>query len=128
MGAKIGYGIALAAGIATILGWIERSQWVQALPGGLQRIVSQPWFLSTAFALTILALMGTGGWRVRRLESGLSALGKRLNTVDQRRSRVEQWKLEGGGDTAEAFAHRTLQSIDPKQGGMDVKPGPATFD
>jgi hypothetical protein len=48
---------------------------------------------------------------------------QRLSAVDQRVSRLEEWKLQGGGDTAEALAHRAIQSeIDPKRGGMDVKP------
>jgi len=46
-----------------------------------------------------------------------------LNNIGQRVSRLEEWKLQGGGDTAEALAHRAIQSgIDPKRGGMDVKP------
>jgi enamine deaminase RidA (YjgF/YER057c/UK114 family) len=48
---------------------------------------------------------------------------QRLSAVDQRVSRLEEWKLQGGGDTAEALAHRAIQSeIGPKRGGMDVKP------
>ena len=46
-----------------------------------------------------------------------------LNSVSQRVARLEEWKLQGGGDTLGALAHRALQSgIDPKQGGMDIKP------
>ncbi len=48
---------------------------------------------------------------------------QRLNAVDERVSHLEEWKLRGGGDTAEALAHRATQSeIDQKRGGMDVKP------
>ncbi len=80
MGTKIGYGITIAAGLATILGWLERSQWVQAFPSWLHRIVSQPWFLSTAFALTLLAFVGTGLWKLRSLEPRLRAIEKRQET------------------------------------------------
>jgi len=46
-----------------------------------------------------------------------------LSSVAQRVARLEEWKLQGGGETAEAIAHRALQnSIDPMRGGMDVKP------
>jgi hypothetical protein len=46
-----------------------------------------------------------------------------VNSIGQRVSRLEEWKLQGGGDSVEAIAHRALRSgIDPKRGGMDVKP------
>ncbi len=91
MGTKIGYGIAILAGVATILGWLERSQWVRAFPGWIHQIVSQPWFLSTAFALTLLALVGTGLWKLRALEKRQeSGTGEAIGRVNSLESRVLQ--------------------------------------
>jgi hypothetical protein len=48
---------------------------------------------------------------------------QRATELNGRVQLLEEWKLQGGGDSAEAFAHRVLKStIDPQRGGMDVKP------
>ncbi len=48
---------------------------------------------------------------------------QRLDNLEAAVQRLEEWKMQGGGDTLEALAHRALKGMtDSMTGGMGVKP------
>ena len=49
------------------------------------------------------------------------AVNQKIAEHEGRIRRLEEWQRKGGGDTAETFARRVLET-DPQRGGMDVKP------
>lgn len=106
----IGSGL-IVAFISTIAAWL-----IPSVPdlGSLWR---RYWPVAVGVPAGVLWLGGYWLWRKWRRQQ------EHLGLVNQRLSRLEEWKRQGGGDTIEAIAHRALQSgIDSKRGGMDVKP------
>ena len=109
----VGIGSSLIAGvIATFV-----ARMLSAMPdaGTLWR---HYWPVVVGVLVAAVCLAGYWLWRrAQRIRDDLGALRKRV-------ARLEEWKPQGGGVTHE-FATRVIESerkMDPKRGGMDVKP------
>lgn len=79
--------VAVLAGLAQILQWIETSRW-------LRRFSVSPKILGGIFNLCLLVLLGIGHWRVANLEAGRTVASEELNFA--------QWSVTPDGTSCVA--------------------------